>query len=149
LTPAAPKSKTLATWIALVGGVFGLHRFYLHGFRDIPGWLFIWPTLLGWHGVQRMREFGADDPLAWVLLPILGLTITVAMATAIVYGLTPDEAWNKRFNPSASAAPSSWAAIIGVVLALAIGATALMATIAFSAQRLFEYQAAPRHSAPR
>ena len=26
------KSKTLATWIALVGGCLGLHRFYLHHF---------------------------------------------------------------------------------------------------------------------
>jgi len=69
MTASAPayKSKTLATWIALIGGSVGLHRFYLHGFRDRLGWLFVLPTLLGVYGVQRMRHLGADDHLAWAL----------------------------------------------------------------------------------
>ena len=50
------KSKTLATWVALIGGSLGLHRFYLHGLRDRWGWLFLWPTLVGLYGVQRMRQ---------------------------------------------------------------------------------------------
>ena len=58
------KSKTLATWIALIGGSLGLHRFYLHGFRDPWGWLFPLPTLVGLYGVQRMRLLGQDDRLA-------------------------------------------------------------------------------------
>ena len=33
------KSKTLATWLAFLGGPLGLHRFYLHGARDLLGWL--------------------------------------------------------------------------------------------------------------
>ena len=33
------KSKTLATWIAVLGGSLGLHRFYLHGFRDAWGFM--------------------------------------------------------------------------------------------------------------
>ena len=33
------KSKTTAAWLAFVGGPLGLHRFYLHGFWDLPGWL--------------------------------------------------------------------------------------------------------------
>ena len=28
------RSKTLATWVAVIGGAFGLHRFYLHGRGD-------------------------------------------------------------------------------------------------------------------
>ncbi len=144
----APKSKTLATWIAVIGGLFGLHRFYLHGFRDVQGWLFFVPTLVGWQGVQRMRDLGADDRIAWLLLPVLGVTIAATMSTAIVYGLTPDERWNLRFNPGAAPRASGWLVIVGVLAALAIGATALMATIAFSAQRLFEIQAeAPRPAA--
>lgn len=133
-----PRSKTLATWIALVGGALGLHRFYLRGFRDLPGWLYVAPTLLGWVGVQRMRQIGMDDRLAWLLTPLLGLSITAAMASAIVYGLTSDDAWNRRFNRSAAAPPGGWAAVLGVVIALALGTTALVATIAFSAQRVFE-----------
>jgi TM2 domain-containing membrane protein YozV len=86
--PRGYKSKTLATWIAVVGGMFGLHRFYLHGLRDLPGWLFAWPTLAGLYGVQRMRQLGVDDHLAWALIPLLGLTLSIAMLSAIVHGLT-------------------------------------------------------------
>lgn len=137
------KSKTLAAWIALLGGSFGLHRFYLHGFGDRQGWLFAWPTLLGLYGVQRMRQLGQDDHLAWLLIPLLGLMLAGSMLSAIVYGLTPDEQWNARFNPGGPAHRAGWATVIAVVLALAVGAGVLMATVAFSAQRYFEYQAEP------
>ena len=135
------KSKTLATWVAVLGGAFGLHRFYLHGFKDTAGWLFAWPTLAGLYGVQRMRHLGGDDHLAWVLIPLLGLTLAVAMVSALVIGLTPDEQWNARFNPAGRLHHTSWLTIIGVVAALSLGAGVLMATLAFSAQRYFEYQA--------
>lgn len=137
----AIKSKTLATWTALIGGAFGLHRFYLHGRRDPWGWLFPLPTLFGLHGVWRMREYGQDDRLAWVLLPALGLVIAVAMLSAIVYGLTPDETWDARHNAGIASSRSGWGAVLGVVFALMLGAGVLMATIAFSAQRWFESQA--------
>ncbi len=135
------KSKTLATWIALVGGAAGLHRFYLHGFRDGWAWLFIAPSLVGFYGVQRMRHLGADDRLAWVLIPLLGVTLSVAMMSAIMYGLTPDEKWNARFNRGGPQHTMNWATVIGVATALIVGGSLLMATIAFSAQRYFEYAA--------
>ena len=138
---AGYKSKTLATWIALVGGPLGLHRFYLNGFKDVWGWLLPWPTLLGTLGVLRMRELGQDDRLAWVLIPLLGLVLSVTMLSAIVYGLTPDEKWNARHNPQGPPHVSGWGVVIGVIVALMLGAGVLMATIAFSAQRFFEYQA--------
>jgi hypothetical protein len=134
------KSKTLATWIALVGGGLGLHRFYLHGLRDPWGWLHPLPTLLGLYGLRRVEAFGQDDRLSWLLIPLLGLTLAAAMLAAIVYGLMPDEKWDARFNPQGPASRSGWAAVIGVVLALLLGAGVLMATIAFSGQRFFEYQ---------
>jgi uncharacterized membrane protein len=140
----ATKSKTVATWTALIGGAFGLHRFYLHGRRDPVGWLFPLPTLVGLHGVWRMREYGQDDRLAWLLLPLLGLVLAVAMLSAIVYGLTPDEKWDVRFNAGGLSSRSGWGAVLGVVFALMLGAGVLMATIAFSAQRWFESQAATR-----
>ena len=71
---------------------------------------------------------------------ILGIALASSMLAAIVYGLTSDEKWNLRFNPSRPDAASGWLAIIGVVLALFFGTTVLMATIAFSGQRFFEYQ---------
>ena len=141
-TSAGYKSKTLATWITLIGGSVGLHRFYLHGFRDVWGWLSVVPSMVGLYGVQRMRHLGTDDHLAWLLIPLLGVMLSIAMLSAIVYGLTPDEKWNARFNPSGPDHRMNWATVIGVAAALIIGGGVLMATIAFSAQRYFEYAAA-------
>ncbi|MGM9480539.1 hypothetical protein ACS5PN_05030 [Roseateles sp. NT4] len=135
------KHKAVATWLALLVGVFGLHRFYLHGLRDRWAWAFPLPTLLGLVGLNRMDHLGQDDRLAWVLIPFLGLSLVAALLGGIVYGLTPDERWNERFNAGRPASTGGWAAIIGVVLCLLFGGTALMATIAFSAQRYFESQA--------
>ena len=134
------KSKTLATWIALVGGSLGLHRFYLFGFRDVWGWLHPLPTLLGLYGVQRILDLGQDDRLSWALVPVLGAMIAASMLAAIVYGLTSDEKWDRRFNGGAGVSASGWGAVIGVVLALLIGSGVLMATIAFSGQPFLEYQ---------
>lgn len=137
---AAPKHKAAATWLALLVGMFGLHRFYLHGLKDPWGWLHLPLTLLGIVGVQRMEHLGQDDRTAWVLIPLLGISLVAALLSGIVYGLTPDERWNARFNPAQPAPPAGWGAVIGVVLCVLVGGTTLMATIAFSAQRYFESQ---------
>lgn len=142
------KSKTVATWIAVIGGAVGLHRFYLYGLRDLRGWLFLPFTLVGTVGVLRMRALGGDDHAAWVLIPFLGAALAVAMLSAIVYGLTPDERWNARFNPAGPALRMNWATVFGVVVALVLGAGVLMATLAFTAQRFFEYQAESAASRP-
>ena len=134
------KHKALATWLALLVGVFGLHRFYLHGLKDRWGWLFPLPTVLGLIGVQRMEHLGQDDRLAWVLIPFLGISLVAALLGGIVYGLMPDERWNERFNGGRPVSTGGWPAIIGVVLCLFIGGITLMSTIAFSAQRYFESQ---------
>lgn len=134
----AAKSKTLATWLALLGGSLGAHRFYLHGRRDALAWLHPLPALAGLAGVVRMRNLGQDDTVAWLLIPLLGLMLVIGMLAAIVYGLTPDEKWAVRFG--APARPSGWAAVIGVVLALLLGGGVLMGTLAFGGQKFFEYQ---------
>jgi hypothetical protein len=134
------KSKTLATWLALLGGSLGLHRFYLHGARDTLAWLHPLPTAAGLWGVDRMLRLGQDDQLAWLLLPLLGLMLAQAALCAIVYGLTSDTRWDERHNPGLPAHATAWGPVLGVIAALMVGATALMATIAFSGQRYFEWQ---------
>lgn len=137
----AYKSKTLATWLALLGGTWGLHRFYLHGPRDALAWLHPLPTLAGLIGVQRMRDLGQDDRLSWLLTPLLGLMLAQAALCALIYGLGADLRWDARHNPGAPTRATRWGPVLGAIAALAIGATALMATIAFSAQRFFEWWA--------
>jgi hypothetical protein len=138
-----PRSKTVATWLAVLGGTLGLHRFYLRGWRDGLAWLHPWPTLAGLVGVQRMRALGQDDVLAWLLIPLLGLMVAATMLAAIVHGLTSDERWNARWNAGCAPRRSGWLAVLGVVVALMVGAGALLATIAFAAERYFLVTASP------
>ena len=134
------KSKTLATWLALTLGSLGAHRFYLYGRRDTLAWLHPLPTLLGAAGALRMRNLGQDDHAAWLLIPLLGLMLSISMLTAIVYGLTPDARWAERHNPGQPVHATGWGPVIGVVVALLVGGTVLMGTLAFGGQMFFEYQ---------
>ena len=147
-TPAAArtstKSKTIATWLAFLGGPLGLHRFYLYGLGDWAGWLFPIPTALGIYGIERVQQLGQDDQLSWILIPLLGFTLAACALRAILYGLMDAKTWNQRFNPSQPidnrAGNTHWGTIFGVALALLVGATVLMASIAYSFQHYFEYQ---------
>ena len=138
------KNKTLAAWLAFLGGPFGLHRFYLYGRSDMLAWLLPIPTALGLYGLERAQKYGLDDPLSWVLIPLLGFTISGCALTAIVYALKATEKWNARFNPTASsddaAGQTQWVTIGAVVLSLLFGATVLMSSIVFSFQHYFEFQ---------
>jgi hypothetical protein len=138
------KNKTFAAWLTFLGGPLGLHRFYLHGWRDLLGWLLPIPTALGLYGIERIERFGVDDVWSWLLVPLLGFTIAGCALCAIIYGLMTREKWNARFNPGAAedagAGGTSWYTIGAVALSLMIGTGVLMASIAFSFQRYFEYQ---------
>jgi hypothetical protein len=138
------KNKTLAAWLAFLGGPLGLHRFYLHGVFDVIGWLLPIPTALGVYGIQRVQQFGQDDMLSWMLIPLLGFTIAACALTGIVYALSTPEKWNAKFNPALApdAVPgqTNWFTVAAIVASLMIGAAVLMASIAFSFQRYFDYQ---------
>jgi TM2 domain len=139
-TPAHYRSKTLATWLAVLLGTLGIHRFYLYGFRDKLAWLHPPAMLVGLLGAQQLREAGQDSPLAWLLLPVLGLMVTVAMSSALVYGLMADARWDARFNPGREGLATGWGAVIGVIVALMVGAAALLGTVAYGGQKFFEWQ---------
>ena len=91
-------------------------------------------------GVQRLRALGQDDRLAWLLIPLLGLMLSLAMLTAIVYGLTPDEKWDARHNPGQPGRATGWGPVLAAILALLLGGAVLMGTIAFGGQSFFEWQ---------
>ncbi len=139
----ARKNKTIAAWLAFIGGQFGLHRFYLYGWRDRWAWAYPAVAALGWYGVERVRVHGQDDQLAWLLVPLLGFTLAATALTAIYYGLMAPGKWNALHNPAAldaAAGETNWLTIGAVVFALLFGAIALMSSIVFSFQRYFEYQ---------
>jgi hypothetical protein len=141
MTEAAhTRSKTLAAWLALLGGTLGLHRMYLHGLADRWAWAQAACTGLGLLGLQRLDAFGQDDRLAWLLLPVLGLSIAAAMLAAIVAALTPDDRWNQRFNAGLPPSQTGWGPVLAAIAALLIGGVALMGAIAYGGQKFFEWQ---------
>jgi hypothetical protein len=135
------RSKRLATWLALLGGLLGAHRFYLHGWRDAIGWLHPLLSLTGLVGVIRMRNLGQDDHAAWLLIPLFGVMVAVVMLSTIVIGLTSEERWSARFGSAGAA--TGWPVVIAAVIALMVGGAALMGTLAFAGQMFFEYQRIP------
>ena len=153
---AAVPSKTLATWVAVIGGSLGLHHVYLGRHRWLAA-LYPLPTLVGLGGAARMRALGVDDRLSWLLVPWLGVTITAGMLCAIVIGLTTDARWARRYAGGPASAPpatdgtdddeqpppglvrTGWGPVLGVIVGLMVGGGVLMGTIAFSVQKLFEW----------
>ncbi len=136
------KNKTLAVWLSLCLGPLGLHRVYM-GRYDWIAKVSPIPTLLGVYGVLRARNLGVDDQWSWVLIPMLGFMLAACALNALVYGLMSVEKWNARYNPGhtdSAHGKTSWLTVGGLVVALGWGTTVLMATLAFSIQRTFEYQ---------
>lgn len=134
------RSKTVAAWLALLLGTLGLHRMYLHGLGDRWAWLHPLPTAAGLLGVARLDTYGQDDRLAWMLVPLLGLMISVATLTAIVYALTPDSKWDGRHNPGHPGVATGWGPVLAAIAALLLGGAALMGTVAYGGQKFFEWQ---------
>jgi len=142
------RSKTMATWLGVVAGALGAQRFYLHGARDPLAWLHLPPSALGLWGAWRMHTLGQDDRLSWLLIPLLGVMLSVSMLAAIVSALTPDARWDARYNPGQQPRQTRWGPVLGAVLALLIGGIVLMGTIAFAGQRFFEWQMEAALAAP-
>jgi hypothetical protein len=93
----------------------------------------------------RALHISLDDQLSWLLIPLLGLTISAYALRAIVYGLKSAPDWNARFNPEedpeSAAGQTNGLTVFGLGAALLAGTGVLLATIAFSFQRIFEYSA--------
>lgn len=138
------RNKTVAAWLAVLLGSLGMHRFYLRGLGDWIGWLFPLPTALGWWGVDRVLTYGQDDKLSWVLIPLLGVSLTAACISAVVYTLSDKTKWNRQYNPQLdeehASGSTSWLGMGAVILAMLMGAISLMGSLAFGFQRYFEYQ---------
>ena len=145
--PVRYRSKSLAAWLALLGGALGLHRLYLHGPRDALGWAHLLPTAVGWVGLQRLQQLGQDDRLAWMLVPVLGLMLSLGALFAILYGLMPDEKWDARHNPGLPGRSTTWAPVLAAIAALLLGGGVLMGTITYGVQMFFQWELGGQSSA--
>lgn len=124
------KNKTLATFLALILGGLGAHRFYLKGANDRLGLLHLCciPIAGLVYGVGH-----APNPF-WVLLPLL-VSYVAGYIEALVIGLTPDQKWDAAHNPSSGrASQSNWFLVVLLVVIMLVGTTMLISTMA----RLFD-----------
>ncbi|MGI4856013.1 MAG: NINE protein [Janthinobacterium lividum] len=159
-TPAF-RSKTLTAALAFFFGGLGAHRFYLHGMRDVFGWLHLLATVAGVVGVQRLTGSHLQSGTGWLYAAAGYVSVLAALLAAIVYGLRPDAKWDARFNAvpadadadakadaDADAAGgggerhshSGWTVILIVMAALFVGASILMGGLAIGMQTYFEAQ---------
>ncbi|MGE0071772.1 MAG: TM2 domain-containing protein [Thiomonas sp.] len=137
-TAAMFKDRFTAALLALIAGVVGGHRFYLHGGRDVWGWLHPPALALGLYGVWRFVVAGQGDVLTWVLLGVgVALVIAVVVQTLVI-GLTADEAWDARWNAASSRrSANGWGPVLVVIFALFAGVGSLTGALAYVLQRYF------------
>ncbi|MGN6388337.1 MAG: NINE protein [Burkholderiaceae bacterium] len=127
------KNKTFATFLASFLGSLGLHRFYLYGFRDVWGWLHLVTVL----SLPPALEPGAPPTRILLALPFV-FSMLAGFLEALVIGLTPDDKWDARHNAGkAGHTRSRWPLALILVLTVAFGATAAIATIARAFDLLF------------
>ncbi len=134
--PAGHKNKTIATLLATTVGAAGLHRFYLHGWRDRWAWLHLASLPLPAIGYAIGDKLGP----AWsmVLISPFILSLLAALLEALVLGLTPDSKWDARYNPaSGRKTESAWPLALILVLTLAGGMGGLIFVISRSFDLMF------------
>jgi hypothetical protein len=128
--PTPHKNKTLATFLALVLGGLGAHRFYLRGPVDRLGLLHVCAV----PATGLVVGLGHAPNPFWVLLPML-VSYIAGFIEALVIGLTPDEKWDAACNPdSGRRSDSNWILVVLLVATMLVGATVVIATIS----RLFD-----------
>ncbi|MCC7006092.1 MAG: TM2 domain-containing protein [Ottowia sp.] len=134
-------SKTLAAILAALFGSFGLHRFYLYGWRDRYAWVHM---PLGWAwmlGVYLLNVLTLQNVMGWVFVLGGAIGVLSGWVSALMYGLCPDVQWDTRHNPcSQKVSAHGWGAIIVVVATLFIGTTIMMAGLAIGFEQIFYAQ---------
>jgi len=137
-TPAAFKDKFLAALLALLTGVFGGHRFYLHGWHDRWAWVHGPLFLIGLYGLHRFVQNGQDDTLTWVLLGVFVAVVIAVVVQTLVIGLTSDEKWDARWNASQNRrSANGWGPVLVVIFALFMSVGSLTGGLAYVLQRFF------------
>jgi TM2 domain-containing membrane protein YozV len=124
--PTPHKNKTFATFLAVILGAVGAHRFYLRGSLDKLGLIHVasLPIAAMIYGLAPQADW------FYKVLPIL-ISAVAGFLEALVIGLTSDEKFDAAVNPqSDKKSDSSWILAVLLVLTMMIGAVALIFTMA-------------------
>lgn len=127
------KNKTFAALLGLLFGSLGLHRFYLRGWKDKWGWLHV-----AAFPVSGLLMSLHEGPMAMLGSGPIAVSVVAAMIETLVIGLTPDDKWDAAFNAGTGrTSQSAWPVALILVLALALGATTMIAALARTFDLLF------------
>ena len=128
--PAQHKNKTFATFLALLLGGLGAHRFYLRGSVDRLGLLHVASVPIA--GLM----YGLAPQADWFfkILPVL-LSFIAGYVETLVIGLMSDDKFDAAFNAhSGRKSDSIWVLALLLVATMMVGSTVLIAMMA----RLFD-----------
>lgn len=124
--PTSHKYKTFATFLALLAGGIGAHRFYLRGSLDKIGLMHVASIPLA--GLVIGLAPGANE--FYKLLPVV-LSFLVGYLETLVLGVTPDEKFDAAFNAgSGRKSDTSWVIALLLVGTMLVGTTGLILTMA-------------------
>lgn len=127
------KNKTHAMFLASAFGGLGVHRFYLHGRKDLWGWA----HFLTLPAAILISLIAYKQQLFFTAAPFI-ISILVSIVEALVIGVTPDEKWDALFNANSGKNNfSDWPLAGLLVLMVGLGATALIAVLARTLDLLF------------
>ena len=119
------KNKTFATFLAVILGSVGAHRFYLRGSLDKLGLIHL--TALPIAGLVAGLAPEAD----WFFkaLPLL-LSTVAGFLEALVLGVMADEKFDGIYNPqSGKQSQSKWYLVLLLVITMLLGMTLMIFTL--------------------
>ncbi|NHZ65262.1 NINE protein [Massilia genomosp. 1] len=128
--PPSHKNKTFASFLALILGALGAHRFYLRGSLDKLGLLHVASLPIAGLVIGLVPEAN------WFfkILPLV-VSAIVGCIEALVIGLMPDEKFDAAFNAgSGRKSASNWPLAVLLVCTMLVAATMGISTLA----RLFD-----------
>lgn len=120
--------KTTASLLSAVAGALGFHRFFMYGYKETFGWLYLSATSAY---VTVAATYWVTTSLGIRVALLLPILVFVAAIAALVIGLTDDRKWDKRHNThSPNETRSGWRPILLVILTMGGTSTAFLVSMA-------------------
>ena len=120
------KNKTFATFLALILGGLGVHRFYLRGPFDKLGLMHLCSLPIA----GMVYGLAPETDGFFKLLPIT-ISYIAAFLEALILGVSADEKFDAQYNPGSGKASSSrWILAVLLVTTMIVGSVTLIGTIA-------------------
>jgi hypothetical protein len=124
--PASHKNKTFATFLAVILGAVGGHRFYLRGSLDKLGLAHVMSVPIA----AMVYGLAPQADVFYKILPLL-VSAVAGFLEALVIGLTSDEKFDAAFNAgSGKQSDSHWILALLLVATMMGGAGVLIWTMA-------------------